>query len=189
MNMKLLTIQLNNVSKRYRNKIVFNNLNLTINNKKVNFLVSPNGVGKSTLIKIMLGLIVYKGNVTTNCQSFAYCPEKVLLPNYIKVFDFISLFNINVEEAIVLLKKFNVDLTLKINNLSKGMHQKIILVQCLTSNVDAYFFDEPLNGLDEVSENIFLDEIKKLFLKNKLIVISSHYLERYSTLQSNVIKL
>ena len=160
--MKLLTIELNNVSKKYRNKIVFNNLNLTMDNNKVNFLVSPNGVGKSTLIKMMLGLIVYKGTISTNCKSYAYCPEKVILPNFIKVIDFISLFDLNKEEALILLKKFNVDSELKISNLSKGMHQKIILVQCLISNVDAYFFDEPLNGLDEESEKIFIEEIKNV---------------------------
>ena len=187
--MKLLTIELNNVSKKYRNKIIFNSLNLTIDNNKVNFLVSPNGVGKSTLIKMMLGLIVYKGTILTNCKSYAYCPEKVILPNFIKVIDFISLFDLNKEEALILLKKFNVDSELKISNLSKGMHQKIILVQCLTSNVDAYFFDEPLNGLDEESEKIFIEEIKRLYLNKKLIIISSHYLERYNMLQCNVIKL
>lgn len=189
MNMKLLTIELYNISKKYSRNVVFNNFHLLINNEKVNFLISPNGKGKSTLIKIMLRIISFNGNVFTNCKTFSYCPEKVILPDYVKVIDFLNLFNLDINDALVLLDKFKVDPKLKIKSLSKGMHQKIIIIQCLTTNVDAYFFDEPLNGLDYESENIFIEEIQKLQKKGKMIVIASHYLERYKTLLCNVVEL
>ena len=187
--MKLLTIELYDVSKKYRHNVVLSNLNLLINNKKINFLISPNGKGKTTLIKIMLKLISYSGKVITNCKTFAYCPERVILPDYITVIDFLKFFDINEEHALLLLKKFNVKTDSKIRTLSKGMHQKILIVQCLTTNVDAYFFDEPLNGLDYESEKIFVEEVHKLHKKGKMIVIASHYIEKYHLLQNNIINL
>ena len=189
MSMKLLTINIKNFYKKYKNKIVYNNFNLLIDNKKVNFLVSPNGIGKSTLIKAILNLISYKGLIITNLASFAYCPEKVLLPEYLKVKDFLNLFDINETKKQNLLTLFKVNENLHLKNLSKGMHQKVLLIQALAVDADGYFFDEPLNGLDKQSECIFIAEIKKLYNIGKMIIISSHYVERYNEINCNIIEL
>ena len=187
--MKLLTIKLSNVCKKYNKIVVLDNLNVIFDNKKVNFILSPNGMGKTTLIKVILNLTTYNGKISTNCNSFAYCPEKILLPDFIKVINFLYLFNVDKIHTQYLLNKFKLDPNLLIKKLSKGMHQKLLLIQCLAVNVDAYFFDEPLNGLDEESEKVFINEIYRLYSNNKLIVISSHYIERYKMLNCNIFRL
>jgi ABC-type multidrug transport system ATPase subunit len=69
------------------------------------------------------------------------------------------------------------------------MHQKLIIIQAIAAEADGYFFDEPLNGLDFQSEQIFIEELFNLSKKHKLIVIASHYLEKYSSLPCNVINI
>ena len=189
MNMKLLKIQITNLTKKYSKKIVFNNYDLLIDNSKINFLVSPNGFGKTTLIKTMLRLTCFKGSITSNCLKYAYCPEKVILPEYLKVIEFLNLFDIENERINYYLSKFKIPHNIRIKELSKGMHQKLIIIQAIAAEADGYFFDEPLNGLDFQSEQIFIDELFNLSKKHKLIVIASHYLEKYSSLPCNVINI
>ena len=124
MNMNLLKIKIDKLTKKYGKKIVYQNLNLTINNEKINFLVSPNGTGKSTLIKCILNLITYNGSITSNLLLYAYCPEKVQLPEFLKVKDFLNLFDVNFDKVKELLKKFKINEQLLFRNLSKGMNQK-----------------------------------------------------------------
>lgn len=189
MNTKLLEIRTISLTKRYRKYTVFENLNLVFQNDNINFLVSENGSGKSTLIKCILNLIKYDGRIETNCKIKSYCPEKINLPDFITIEYFLSLFNINLEKANLLLEKFKLNSNLKVNELSKGMHQKILIIQCLCKEADVYLFDEPLNGLDSKSEKVFLEEIKALFNKNKLIIISSHQIEHYQNMPIKVYKL
>lgn len=189
MNTKLLEIRTISLTKKYRKYTVFRNLNLVFKNDYINFLVSENGSGKSTLIKCILNLINYDGEIKTNCNIKSYCPEKINLPDFITIEYFLSLFNINHEKANSLLDKFKLNSNLKVNELSKGMHQKILIIQCLCKEADVYLFDEPLNGLDSKSEKVFLKEIKELFDKKKLIIISSHQIEHYQNLPIKIYQL
>lgn len=189
MNTKLLEIRTINLTKKYRNNVVLKNLNLNFSNDKINFLVSANGSGKSTLIKCILNLTKYKGKIITNCKVKSYCPEKINLPDFITIKYFLSLFNIDHQKANILLNKFNLKSDLKVSQLSKGMHQKILIIQCLCKEADAYLFDEPLNGLDLNSKLILIDEINKLYKRKKLIIISSHHIEHYKHLEINICNL
>jgi ABC-type multidrug transport system ATPase subunit len=65
-------------------------------------------------------------------------------------------------------------------NLSKGMRQKVLIIQNLMVDSDCYIFDEPLSGLDPISQNIFMDEINKLFDNKKLIIIITHFPNQYN---------
>ena len=186
MSMKSLEIKLLNLTKSYTKITVFSNLNLIFKNDKINFLVSANGSGKSTLIKCILNLTKYEGQIISNCYKLSYCPDKINLPDFISIEYFLSLFNIDHKKACSLLEKFNLKKELKVNELSKGMHQKLLIIQCICKNADAYLFDEPLNGLDKNSEKIFLSEINELFKKNKLVIISSHQIEHYNDMKIQI---
>lgn len=189
MSTELLEINIINLTKKYNNFLVFNNLNLNFKNDFINFLVSENGSGKSTLIKCILKLTKFKGEITTNCKTMSYCPDKINLPDFITIEYFLSLFNIDQNKATVLLSQFKLKKELHVNELSKGMHQKLLIIQCLCKDADVYLFDEPLNGLDKNSENIFLKEITELFHKNKLIIISSHQIEHYFNMPLKIYNL
>ena len=106
--------------------------------------------------------------------------------------DFIKLLTKKeISEINSLLMKFNIEKYQNeyICNLSLGTKQKMMLISGLLKSGDGYVFDEPLNGLDFESEQIFVDELLSLSKKHKLIVIASHYLEKYSSLPCNVINI
>ena len=69
------------------------------------------------------------------------------------------------------------------------MKQKIILIQAIAKDVDAYFFDEPLNGLDDESINLFIEEIDKMYQRGKFILISTHQFQRFQGLPNNIVKI
>lgn len=187
MNTKL--IQIRNLTKKYKNVWVFKNLNMEINNTKANLLLAPNGVGKSTLIKCISGFIKYDGIILKNFENDCLCPEKYSFPDYLKIKDIFDFFDIDYEYALKLLKSFKVDENKFACELSKGMHQKILLTIIVTQDMDAYYFDEPLNGLDDESINIFVNELGKLQKRDKLILISTHNPESFSKLSPNIINL
>lgn len=189
MNTNYLELKVENVTKKYSNDYIFKNLNLLITNSNINLVVGYNGRGKSTLLKIILNLITFKGKIDKNFNKISYCPDKIRLPELIRVKEFLDLINLKKDKAYSLTEKFNVDLTKRVGQLSKGMRQKIMLIQCLSKDADAYLFDEPLNGLDEHSIKIFKEEISNLFLENKIIIIVTHLISVFSNLPINIINL
>ena len=74
-----------------------------------------------------------------------------------------------------LLKEWDLEGQKKIKELSKGMRQKILIIQLLLNDADLYFFDEPLSGLDSISRDRFLSLIGQFKKSGKTLIISSHY--------------
>lgn len=174
-----------NVYKQYGNNIVLNNFNFTFTNQYINFLQGANGTGKTTLILSILDFLHYKGVISCNFKKSLFQPEKVVLPDYLKVRKYFNILlkyhkqdYLLVEE---LINKFNMrnNLEKDIINLSKGMKQKVLLIQTLMIDSDCYIFDEPLSGLDPLSQINFIKEIQRLFNKRKLIIIITHFPEHY----------
>lgn len=189
MNIKYLEIKFINVKKRYNKIWIFNGYNGLLDNSKINFLVAQNGVGKSTLIKMILNIINYKGLIETNIKTKSYVPEKINLPDYISVENFFKLISLNEDKKEELILKFKINKKKMIKELSKGMKQKILLIQAISKDVEGYFFDEPLNGLDDRSIEIFINEIFKLYKNNKFILIATHQIKRFENLPINIIRL
>ena len=188
-NMNQLKIEIKHFTKKYRRKFIYNDFNYEIDNRHINILKSPNGYGKSTLIKAILGIIKYQGRIKTNVRSFSFLPEHINLPNYVRVDKFLDDMNIPIDKSKELLKLFNVDASKTINELSKGMRQKVLLVDTLLSDAQCYIFDEPLNGLDDESCDIFVKLIQDLFSLGRLIIIATHQVERFKINNLNIIKL
>lgn len=199
----MITINIQNVSKKYhtsnKNKFVLKDFTTFINSDKCNFLIGYNGSGKSTLIKCVLNHVDYDGKIEVNTNKISYAPEKIVLPDYVSVFDFLKemakfktlpyhLIDDYVEEYI---EKFELSehRNKPIIKLSKGNKQKVNLIQALIGDSDIYIFDEPLSGLDNLSKEIFIEEIKRLRKNSKLIVISTHHLKDYRFRVKNIIQM
>lgn len=187
--MNQLKIEIKHFTKKYRRKFIYNDFNFEIDNQKINILKSPNGYGKSTLIKAILGIIKYQGRIKTNIKSFSFLPEFINLPSYVRVDKFLDEMNIPSDKYQELLKLFHVDPNKTINELSKGMRQKVLIVDVILSDAQCYIFDEPLNGLDDESCLIFVKLIQDLFNLGKLIIIATHQVERFNISNLNIIKL
>lgn len=199
----MTSINIQNVSKKYRvgnkTKYVLKDFTTFINSDKCNFLIGYNGSGKSTLIKCVLNHVDYEGKIDVNSNKISYAPEKIVLPDYSTVYNFLKniaeykgipnhLIDSYIEEYII---KFDLSehKNKAIMKLSKGNRQKVNLVQALLGESDIYIFDEPLSGLDDTTKEVFIDEIKRLRKNSKLIVISTHYLKDYRFRIRNIIQM
>ena len=150
-------------------------------------LVGGNGAGKSTLIKLITKMIkASSGSISTNAK-ISYVPEKFSFPDSVSTFNFLdNLCKVRnkkgkLDQVNYLLKWWNIDKDKKINALSKGMKQKLLILQAIIDEADVYIFDEPLNGLDPTSQKDFIQILKNLKGLNKTIIVCTHYEKYYES--------
>lgn len=190
--MSIIQINFNHIYKKYYNYIL-EDYNLEINNDKINFIIGVNGSGKTTLIKCLFNLVNYHGEIKYNKDiKLIYIPEKVFLPDFIKMIDFIQILTNKSKEEIVdylLLFKIEQYIDFYLCNLSLGTKQKMLLITGILQKADGYVFDEPLNGLDDKSIEVFNECLIKLKGDNKLIIIISHRLNNYPHIEKRIINI
>ncbi len=185
-------LRLTDVSKRYKNHFALKNININIEKGKLYLFVGENGSGKSTTIKLISKVIFNNsgGIIENNFEKIVYLPDKCSYPNLLNVKTYLSMYlskstNINkIEEK---MKEYHLENKM-IASLSKGMLQKLGILQIILSNADLYIFDEPLNGLDKVSTQKFKSDIKKLIENEKTVIISTHSRMLFRDLTPNIIK-
>ena len=198
-NMKLLEIK--NLNKSFDNKEILKDINLNIKSGKIIGLLGKNGVGKTTLIKLIndlltptSGEILIKGQkigVETK-KVISYLPERTYLNKQMKVSEVISYFedfydNFDAEKAKKLLKDLNVDINQKLTKMSKGMQEKVQLVLVMSRNADLYVLDEPLGGVDPATRDYILDTILSNFNENASVIISTHLISDIEKILDEVI--
>ena len=170
-----LIFSLREVEVKFGKKIIFENLNLNIHKADMIALVGKNGVGKSTLMKIVSGEQDLDNGTVWNLPSLkvSYFNQKFTKLNVKKVADsFENLVNENNKHYIdIFCENLNLDKNLSINSLSGGQKRKVHLIKALLIDFDILLLDEPTNHLD-------LECIQWLekFLKdiNKTIICVSH---------------
>ena len=198
-NMKLLEI--NNLNKSFDNKEILKDINLSIQSGRIIGLLGKNGVGKTTLIKLIndlltptSGEILIKGQkigVETK-KVISYLPERTYLNKQMKVSEVISYFedfydNFDSEKAKKLLKDLDLDINQKLTKMSKGMQEKVQLVLVMSRNADLYVLDEPLGGVDPATRDYILDTILSNFNENASVIISTHLISDIEKILDEVI--
>ena len=198
-NMKLLEI--NNLNKSFDNKEILKDINLSIQSGKIIGLLGKNGVGKTTLIKLIndlltptSGEILIKGQkigVETK-KVISYLPERTYLNKQMKVSEVISYFedfydNFDSKKAKKLLKDLDLDINQKLSKMSKGMQEKVQLVLVMSRNADLYVLDEPLGGVDPATRDYILDTILSNFNENASVIISTHLISDIEKILDEVI--
>ena len=201
-------IEGNNVSKKYgKNKWGIKNCNLKIYKNKITGFVGKNGAGKTTTIKLILGLIkptenaMYINNNEINSHTknkdIGYLPENVDFPNILCIEDF--LFSIASTRGIRqvefchrienLLKYYDLyhERKIPIGNLSKGMKQKIGIIQAIIHDPSIIILDEPTAGLDPISINKTVSLLLKQKNGGKTIILSSHHLDELEKVIDEVV--
>lgn len=184
-------INIINLNKKYRNKIILDNINLNIEKGKIIGLLGPNGSGKTTLMKILLNITkedsgeIYINNKKKSEETnkyISFLPDAPFIDkdlninearNYFKFFytDF------NDKKFENLINKLNLNLKDKIKNLSKGNIEKLNLILILSRDAKIYILDGPIAGVDIVTRN----EILKLIIENisdeSTAIISTHLIK------------
>ena len=195
-----MVLSVNNVSKSFGDKQVLKGISFSCEGRKALGLLGRNGAGKTTMIRIIMGVFnADNGNVTldgvpinTSNVKIGYLPEERGLYPKKKIMEqlvyFASLQGIDRQTAISnadkLFKKLQIEeyKNVRLDTLSKGNQQKVQLIATLIANPDIVILDEPFSGLDPVNASLLKDIVKDLIADGKLVLFSSHqmnYIEEF----------
>lgn len=180
-------ISVENISKNFGDNLLFKNFSFEINKGEKVCLVADSGKGKSTLIKILLGLenidsgkiLIYNKELNTNNISeirkqIAWLPQDLGI-NIEKAEELIELFEIDKNIFLTYLSKLDIKENLLMQNfqsLSGGQKQRVLLASCLSLEKPILFLDEPTSALDKTSIQLLINTI--MLKKNLTVVSSSH---------------
>ncbi|HJM16846.1 MAG TPA: ATP-binding cassette domain-containing protein [Flavobacteriales bacterium] len=185
-----------NIVKQYENHLALNDVSLEIPKGSIYGLLGPNGAGKTTLMKIInqitapdSGEIIFNNEklVRKHISQIGYLPEERGLYRKMKVGEqslyLAQLKGMSKKEATVKLKTWFEKLDIlqwwdkKVEELSKGMAQKVQFAVTVIHNPDLLIFDEPFSGFDPVNTAIIRKEILELKEKGTSIIFSTHRME------------
>ncbi len=194
-------VELKDLSKSYGTKKVLKNVNLNIEKGKIYGLLGPNGSGKTTIIKIINGLLQpTKGSILVNGQVpgidskkiISYLPERTYLNMNFKVTEIIELFkdfyeDFDSSKALKQLKKLNINPNDKLKTMSKGTKEKVQLVLVMSRKADLYVLDEPIGGVDPAGRDYILETILNNFNEESSLIICTHLISDIEKILDDVI--
>ncbi len=197
-------IQIEKISKKFRKLRVLNSIDLHLNKGECIALIGPNGCGKTTLIKIILGMVIPDfGNIWVNNQSIlkgeqykkqiGYMPQIGKYPQNMTIGQIIDMIkgirNSNNELDFDLYYAYQMDSLIdkKMSTLSGGTMQKVSAVLAFMFNPAILILDEPTAGLDPIAAEILKQKIILEKQKGKLIIITSHLLSELDDMASELI--
>lgn len=181
-------ISVEQLTKSYGSKTVLSDVSFSLKQGQIIGLLGPNGCGKTTLIKILTGLIKdHKGAVKIDGQLpgaytkglIAYLPEKSFLPDWMRPDDALSYFSdfysdFDRKKAEYMVKHFSLDPKQKVKTMSKGQQEKLNLILVMSRQAKLYILDEPLGGVDPAARSVILDLIMKNYAENSTVMLSTH---------------
>ncbi|MBZ9607587.1 ABC transporter ATP-binding protein [Clostridium estertheticum] len=204
-------ISIKDLQMSYGSKKVLNGINLKIPRGQIIGYIGTNGAGKSTTIKIMLGILEgYTGKVEILGQDISngsieykkkigYVPELADIYENLTAYEYISflggIYGLEqkklIERSTKLMGLFGIEgaIDSRISSYSKGMKQKLIIICSLIHNPDILFFDEPLVGLDANSVMVFKEVMKTLAKSGKTIFYSSHIMDVVEKVSDRILLL
>ncbi len=197
-------IEINNLNKSFKKLKVLNNISLTCKKGECIALIGPNGCGKTTLIKSILGMTLPdKGTITFQGKSIekeylyreqiGYMPQIGRYPDNMTIGQIIEMIKkirkFPNEPDEDLFKAFSIKSieNKQMRTLSGGTTQKVSAVLAFLFNPDVLILDEPTAGLDLLASQTLKEKIIKEREKGKLIIITSHLLSELDDLISEII--
>ena len=198
-------IEIKNVTKTFGEKVALDNVSLDIPEGGIFGLLGPNGAGKTTLIRIInritiptSGEVYFQGRKITqsDVEKIGYMPEERGLYRKVKVGDqamyLAQLKGMSAADAQHELKKWFVRFEIqgwwdkKVEELSKGMAQKLQFITTVVHKPKLMILDEPFSGFDPVNADIIRKEILRLKDEGATIILSTHNMESVEELCDNI---
>ena len=198
-------IEINNVSKTYGNYKALNNISIKVPRQSIYGLLGPNGAGKTTLIRMLNqitapdeGEIIFDGEKLNrnHISHIGYLPEERGLYKTMKVGEqaiyLAQLKGVSYKDAEKRLKQWFKKFDIlswwdrKVEELSKGMQQKIQFIVTVIHNPKLLIFDEPFSGFDPINVNLLKKEILELRDKGATIIFSTHNMASVEELCDNI---
>lgn len=199
-------IRLKEIEKKFGKFEVLKNLSFDIEPGKITALVGPNGSGKTTIIKTILGLVkLDNGDILINDKSIlndyhyrkniGYMPQTASFPENLTVREVLKMIsdlrNSKIQPIDELIEAMNLtsEMNKQIKTLSGGTKQKVSALISLMFNPSIIILDEPTAGLDPVASSNLKELVIKEKLKGKTIILTSHIMSEIEELADHIIFL
>ena len=203
----MIILELNNLKKYYASQKAVDDISFLIHRGSIFGLLGPNGAGKTTLLRMITGIlypdsgtIIFDGkkfNAIHDILKIGYMPEERGLYKKMKIGEqalyLARLKGLSRKEAMEKIKEWFVKFEMqswwnkKVEDLSKGMSQKLQFVTTVLHSPMLLILDEPFSGLDPVNSNIIKEEIFKLSKKGTTVIFSTHRMEQVEEICDHII--
>ena len=201
--MELPVLEIKNVHKKYLSHSVLEGVGFSIPRGKIVGLLGPNGCGKTTILKLISGLLqLDEGEIRINgiCPGqqtksmISYLPERSYLNDWMKIYDILNLFSdfytdFDRERAEQMLTDLKISKEEKLKTMSKGTKEKVQLILVMSRRASLYLLDEPIGGVDPATREYILHTILKNFDENSSILITTHLIQDVETIFDQVLFL
>ena len=196
-------IEIENLTKAVGTKVALDGVTLSLEKGQIVGLLGPNGSGKTTMIKILTGLLTpNSGEVRINGMKpgvetkevVAYLPDRNALPDYMTSEQLIRMYSdffvdFNKEKAERMLGELGVDMKQEMRRMSKGTKEKLQLCLVMAREADVYLLDEPIGGVDPATRDYILKTIISNYNEEAVVVISTHLIQDIESVLDDVIFL
>lgn len=200
-------LELQNLKKYFATQKAVDDISFTINKGSIFGMLGPNGAGKTTLLRMITGIfypdsgsILLNGNkfnALTDFRNIGYMPEERGLYKKMKIGEqavyLARLKGLSQAEATQKVKEWFIRFEMqswwnkKVEDLSKGMSQKLQFVTTVLHEPQLIILDEPFSGLDPVNANLIKDEIFNLAKKGSTIIFSTHRMEQVEEICDHIV--
>jgi ABC-2 type transport system ATP-binding protein len=200
-------LELQNLQKYYATQKAVDDISFSIPEGSIFGLLGPNGAGKTTLLRMITGIfypdsgsILFEGkkfDPVADIPKIGYMPEERGLYKKMKIGEqalyLAMLKGLNRQEAMKRIKEWFVKFEMeswwnkKVDDLSKGMSQKLQFVTTVLHEPKLLILDEPFSGLDPVNSNLIKEEIFKLSQKGTTIIFSTHRMEQVEEICNKIV--
>ncbi|MDB5192304.1 MAG: transporter, ATP-binding protein [Segetibacter sp.] len=200
-------LELRNLKKHYATQKAVDDISFSIKKGSIFGLLGPNGAGKTTLLRMITGIfypdsgdIIFNGkkfNPQEDVRDIGYMPEERGLYKKMKIGEqavyLAQLKGLKKSEALEKIKYWFTRLEMeswwnkKIEDLSKGMSQKLQFVTTVLHDPSLIILDEPFSGLDPVNANLIKDEIFHLAQRGATIIFSTHRMEQVEEICDHIV--
>lgn len=201
--MELPVLEIKNVHKKYLSHSVLEGVGFSIPRGKIVGLLGPNGCGKTTILKLISGLLqLDEGEIRINgiCPGqqtksmISYLPERSYLNDWMKISDILNLFSdfyadFDRKRAEQMLTDLKISKEEKLKTMSKGTKEKVQLILVMSRRASLYLLDEPIGGVDPATREYILHTILKNFDENSSIFITTHLIQDVETIFDQVLFL
>ena len=200
-------LDLHHLQKHYSGQKAVNDISFSVKKGSIFGLLGPNGAGKTTLLRMITGIfypdqgeIIFDGkpfDPLQDVQQIGYMPEERGLYKKMKIGEQVmylaQLKGLSKQEALQKIKYWFEKLEMeswwnkKVEDLSKGMSQKLQFVVTVLHEPKLIILDEPFSGLDPMNANLIKDEIYALAKKGSTIIFSTHRMEQVEEICDHIV--
>ena len=200
-------LEVQQLKKYFSGQKAVDDISFSVNKGSIFGLLGPNGAGKTTLLRMITGIFFPdEGDIKLNGKHFSpmtdvanigYMPEERGLYKKMKIGDQVlylaQLKGLDKKEAKEKTKEWFIKFQMeswwnkKVEDLSKGMSQKLQFVTTVLHNPDLIILDEPFSGLDPVNANLIKDEIFNLAKQGATIIFSTHRMEQVEEICDHIV--